>query len=389
MVTLPDQSCDRRVLLLTPTGRDSALISQTLLSAGIRPHTCLSIAEVVKTIEEGCGCLLLAEEALSPEAVEQLGRLLAAQPAWSDLPVIVLTSGGEQTPSTEYKLKILEPLGNVLLVERPVRPSTLVSLIKSALRARERQYQFREQAKALQRSNEDLQRFANIASHDLQEPLRMVTSYSQLLTKRNKGKLDDESQLYLQYILAGVDRMRMLIYDILEFARHTGVEYPDPTPVDCNSVLGLALENLQVKITECNASVTFEQLPVVLGHETRLLQVFQNLVGNALKYCQRKPEIAISAYAQGDFQVIAIKDNGIGIPAEQRERIFGLFQRLHTRHEYPGSGIGLATCKRIVEQYGGRIWVESEPGAGSTFYFTAPSAGSVSNAPEPDSESLG
>ncbi len=386
-VLKPDE--EGRVLLLTPTGRDSALIAQTLSRSNIQTHICSSVADLVRELDAPCAALLMAEEAVNAGSVARIAEVLNRQPPWSDLPVIVLTSAGEPSPSTDYKLKLLTPLGNVSLIERPMQPSTLISIIRSALRARERQYQFREQAKALQRSNEDLQRFANIASHDLQEPLRMVTSYSQLLTKRNKGKLDDESQLYLQYILAGVDRMRMLIYDILEFARHTGVEYPDPTPVDCNSVLGLALENLQVKITECNASVTFEQLPVVLGHETRLLQVFQNLVGNALKYCQRKPEIAISAYAQGDFQVIAIKDNGIGIPAEQRERIFGLFQRLHTRHEYPGSGIGLATCKRIVEQYGGRIWVESEPGAGSTFYFTAPSAGSVSNAPEPDSESLG
>lgn len=370
MATLPDESCDRRVLLLTPTGRDSALISQTLLSAGIRPHTCLSIAELIKTIEEGCGCLLLAEEALSPEAVEQLGRILAAQPAWSDLPVIVLTSGGEQTPSTEYKLKILEPLGNVLLVERPVRPSTLVSLIKSALRARERQYQFREQAKALQRSNEDLQRFAYAASHDLQEPMRTIASFSQLLARRNEGKLDEDSRLFLRIILNGVDRMVTLIRDLMEFARHTSAELPPPVAVDCNTVLGLALQHLQFKISETGASIAFERMPVVLSHETRLLQVFQNLIGNALKYCERKPEIAITARREGNFWVIAIKDNGIGIPQEHQERIFGLFQRLHTREQYPGSGIGLATCKRIIEQYGGRIWVESTPGEGSTFYFT-------------------
>jgi signal transduction histidine kinase len=370
MVTLSDESRDRRVLLLTPTGRDSMLISQTLLSAGIRPHTCLSIEEVIKAIEEGCGSLLVAEEALSSEWVEQLGRALAAQPAWSDLPIIVLTSGGEQTPSNEYKLKILQPLGNIFLVERPVRPATLISIIKSALRARERQYQIREQAKALQRSNEDLQRFAYAASHDLQEPLRMIASFSQLLARRNEGKLDEDSRLFLRIILNGVDRMVTLIRDLMEFARHTSVESPPPVVVDCNTVLGLALQHLQFKISETGASITFERMPVVLGHESRLLQVFQNLIGNALKYCERKPEIAITTRRDGNFWVVAVKDNGIGISPEHQERIFSLFQRLHAREQYPGSGIGLATCKRIIEQYGGRIWVESTPGQGSTFYFT-------------------
>jgi light-regulated signal transduction histidine kinase (bacteriophytochrome) len=200
----------------------------------------------------------------------------------------------------------------------------------------------------------------------------MVASYSQLLTRTNEGKLDEDTHLFLRYILNGVDRMRTLIRDLLEFSQHTGAEYPEPTAVDCNAVLRLALQNLEFNVTDRQASITFDGLPVVLGHEIRLLQVFQNLISNALKYCERRPEIAISARRDGAFWVLAVQDNGIGIAVEHQERIFGLFHRLHTREQYPGTGIGLATCQRIVEQYGGRIWVESSPGAGSTFYFTAP-----------------
>src|SRR5579884_708623 len=360
-----------RVLLVTPTGRDAELLASTLRRSGIQSEPCNSVAEAVLQMERGCAALVVAEEALNAESIKELGRVVDRQPTWSDLPVIVLTTAGEQTPLTDYKLKMLAPLGNVSLIERPVRPQTLVSVIQSALRARERQYQFRSQAKALQRSNEDLERFAHAASHDLQEPLRMIASFSQLLARRNEGKLDDDSRAYLRYILNGVQRMNTLIRDLLEFSRYTTSAYPPAAPVDCNAVLGLALQYLQFRITESGAKITFDHLPVVLGHESRLLQVFQNLLGNALKYCEAQPEITISARREGEFWVIAIRDNGIGIAPEHQGKIFGLFQRLHTREEYPGSGIGLATSKRIVEQYGGRMWVESTPGVGSTFYFTA------------------
>jgi light-regulated signal transduction histidine kinase (bacteriophytochrome) len=145
-------------------------------------------------------------------------------------------------------------------------------------------------------------------------------------------------------------------------------------PVDCNAILGLALQNLQFKIAERGAKISFDRLPIVLAHDTRLLQVFQNLIGNALKYCETKPEIQIRAEREGDRWRIAVRDNGIGIAPEHHDKIFGLFQRLHSRSEYPGTGIGLASCKRIIEQEGGRIWVEATVGSGSTFCFTLPAA---------------
>jgi signal transduction histidine kinase len=367
-------TCERRVLLLTPTGRDAPLIADTLRAFGIESYVCGSIEQLVEAIPEGCAALVMAEEVLTAASLRKLGSALGDQPTWSDLAVIVLTRGGEQEGIASFKLRMLAPLGNVSLVERPVQPSSFVSIIQSALRARDRQYQFREQAQALKRSNEDLQRFAHTASHDLQEPLRMIGSYSQLLARRNEQKLDEDSRQFLRFILNGVERMRALICDLLEYSRYTGTEYPPASPVDCNSVLGQALQHLQFKISERGASINFERLPLVMGHEVRMLQVFQNLIGNALKYCERKPEITITARREGDFWVIGVHDNGIGIAAEHQNRVFGLFQRLHTTEEYPGSGIGLATCKRIIEQYGGRIWVESQEGVGSSFYFSAPAA---------------
>ena len=231
-----------------------------------------------------------------------------------------------------------------------------------------------DQAKALQQSNEDLQRFAYIASHDLQEPLRMISSYSQLLVRRNDGKLDEDSREFVQFIVSGVERMRTLINDLLEFSRFTTDSNRVPEPVDCDAILDLALQHLRLKIAETGAQITSDPLPVVLGHDSRVLQVFLNLIGNGLKYCTRKPEIHISAQRQGDYWQIGVRDNGIGIAPEYHKKIFGLFQRLHNRAEYPGTGIGLATCKRIIEQSGGRMWVQSELGKGSTFYFTLPAA---------------
>jgi signal transduction histidine kinase len=165
-----------------------------------------------------------------------------------------------------------------------------------------------------------------------------------------------------------------LIHDLLEFSRLTSGEPDPPDRVDCNAVLGMALQHLQPRIAATGARIRFDRMPVVLGNESGLLQVFQNLIGNALKYCDTTPEVKISAGRDHDYWQIVIQDNGIGIAPEHHEEIFGLFHRLHSRAKYPGTGIGLATCKRIVEQIGGRIWVKSALGEGSEFYVTLPAA---------------
>jgi signal transduction histidine kinase len=227
-------------------------------------------------------------------------------------------------------------------------------------------------AQALQKSNAELEQFAYVASHDLQEPLRMITGYTTLLARRYQGKLDKEADEFIGYAVDGAKRMQGLIQDLLSYSR-VGSKGKEFARVDCEVVVAQTLTALQVAIQESGASVTREPLPTVLGDETQLVQLFQNLVGNAIKYRNSKaPEVHISCAQKAGEWVFAVKDNGIGIDPRYAQRIFVIFQRLHTREEYVGTGIGLAICKKIVERHGGKIWMESELGKGATFYFTMP-----------------
>ena len=225
-------------------------------------------------------------------------------------------------------------------------------------------------AEELQRSNSELEQFAYIASHDLQEPLRMVGSYTSLLERRYKGKLDADADEFIGFAMEGVTRMRSLINDLLTYSR-VGKEEKPSAPTDSRAALDRALANLRVTIAERGAVVVAGQLPMVMGNPPQLTQVFQNLIGNGLKFCKEgQPEVRVSAERQGGEWVFSVSDNGIGIDQQYADRIFLIFQRLHKRDEYEGTGIGLAICKKIVERHGGRIWVESEPGKGATFRFT-------------------
>jgi PAS domain S-box-containing protein len=227
----------------------------------------------------------------------------------------------------------------------------------------------------LERSNKELEQFAYVASHDLQEPLRMVSSYTQLLERRYKAKLDNDAQEFIAYAVDGANRMQRLIQDLLSFSRVSTRGNPF-RPTDCNVVLGQARTNLDVIIRENNALVTNDELPLVMADETQLLLVFQNLINNAIKFRSKElPHVQVSAEKNGHEWIFSVRDNGQGIDPQYYDRIFVIFQRLHAKEEYPGTGIGLAICKRIVERHGGRIWLESKPGKGSTFYFTIPVRG--------------
>jgi signal transduction histidine kinase len=224
----------------------------------------------------------------------------------------------------------------------------------------------------LERSNAELQEFASVASHDLSEPLRMVVSYLELLADRTRGKLEPQAQEFVQAAVDGAMRMQALIRDLLAYARvdARGSKFE---PTDCEEAFRVAARNLKLAIEETRAAVSYEHLPTVMGDPVQLIQVFQNLVGNALKFHgDGEPKVDVEAHRQDGEWVFSVKDNGIGIDPKYFERIFVIFQRLHTRQEYPGTGMGLAICKRIIERHGGRLWVESEPGQGSTFWFTLP-----------------
>ena len=226
----------------------------------------------------------------------------------------------------------------------------------------------------LRRSNEELERFAYVSSHDLQEPLRMVTLYSQLLERRYKNSLDDDADDFIEYIVENAKRMKQLIDDLLDYSRVSS-HAKEFENVNLEKVLDTVFKDLSISIIENNVKMNYETLPTVLADQNQMIQVFQNLITNAIKFRgDKSPEINISAHKDQDEWILSVSDNGIGIKSEHQKQIFVVFKRLHTKEEYPGSGIGLSITQKIIKQHGGQIWVESEPGKGSTFCFTIPNA---------------
>ncbi|HEY1658324.1 MAG TPA: ATP-binding protein, partial [Candidatus Sulfotelmatobacter sp.] len=290
-----------------------------------------------------------------------------------DIPLILVSGALGDVTAVEC---IKEGATDYVLKDGLVR---LPEAIRRALEER-RLRQLRRQAEEnlarkameLERSNADLEQFAYVASHDLQEPLRMVAAYTQLLAERYQGKLDADADKFIGYAREGAVRMQVLIQDLLAFSRVGRKEKPF-TCVDCNAVMRDVLQVLAQTITESGATVTFSRLPEVWADNTQMVQVLQNLIGNAIKFRGKEPSVvSVQAEKRNQEWLFSVADNGIGIAPENAEQIFAVFQRLHSRSEYPGNGIGLAICKKIVERYGGKIWVESQSGCGSAFKFTMP-----------------
>jgi PAS domain S-box-containing protein len=302
---------------------------------------------------------------------DTVGRTLSqvlpgAEPEWVERYGRVALTG----EPTHFRLHA-GPLGRwfEVFAYRP-SPGRFAAMFLDVTEAQRAQERLRETADELARSNRELEQFASVASHDLQEPLRAVSGYLSLLEAQYEHRLDDRGRRFIAGAVQGAGRMNALITDLLSLSR-LGTHGVQPGPADLNEVLGRALAALEASIRESGAHVDSDPLPTLEVDASQIEQLFQNLIGNAIKFSGGKPpRVRVTAVAGDGCWTFGVRDNGIGIDPRHRGRIFEIFQRLHTREQYPGTGIGLAVCKKVVERHGGTIWVESEPGAGSTFFFT-------------------
>ena len=354
-----------RALLVEDEPADVELALRALRQAGFE-----ATGDVAETVEEFTNLVrknsydvILADYKLPDwngmESVEILRR------EGVDIPVILVTGALGELTAVEC---IKQGAADYVLKDQMAR---LPESVRRALREKKLRADHQQGQLELARSNRDLEQFAYVASHDLQEPLRMVATYTQLLAERYRGKLDENADKYIHYAVDGALRMQKLVQDLLAFSRVGQGMAAHST--DCNLVLQAALQNLETAIQESGTAVNRDPLPVVMADAAQLALVFQNLIANAIKFrASGAPTIQVRAEATAKEWVFSVEDNGIGIAPDQVENVFVIFRRLHTREEYAGNGIGLSICKKIIEHHGGRIWVESESGRGSTFKFTLP-----------------
>jgi PAS domain S-box-containing protein len=263
-------------------------------------------------------------------------------------------------------------LSSGMMLDSEGNPIALIGVMRDVTDRKQIEDKLVKAKEDLERSNKELEQFAYVASHDLQEPLRMVSSYLKLLERRSKDKLDTEAQEFIDFAVDGSTRMAAMIQALLTYSR-VGTRGKPFEPTDCEDIFNKAISNLQIAIEDKDAVVTHDPLPTILADGTQMLQLFQNLIGNGLKFQDNKrPEVQVSVEDRGEDWVFSFRDNGIGIDPKYKDRIFVIFERLHGKGEYKGTGIGLAVCKKIVERHAGQIWVDSTPGNGATFYFTMP-----------------
>ncbi len=339
-------------------------------------------------IEEVGDAMVMAERLVRPDLA---AVVCEARLAWAsglevletskklcpDCAVVFFTSGGDERLAGEGIRRgldgyVVKSSAGYLELAATVREAIERAARRTATAEPTNRSDMAERAASLARSNAELQQFSYAISHDLQEPLHLISRYTQLVAERYGGKLDLDAQRYLAHVMTSAARMQAMINDVLEYAR-VATRGRDLAAMSSEESVVEAVANLKLAIEESNAEVTWHGLPTVIADPVQMVQLFQNLLGNAVKFRGReRPRVQVSTVETEEAWVFAVMDNGVGIAEDQIERVFGMFQRLHSSEEFPGTGIGLAICKRIVERHGGQIWATSNPGEGSTFYFTMP-----------------
>ncbi|MGA2737659.1 MAG: ATP-binding protein [Bryobacteraceae bacterium] len=334
--------------------------TKILAQAGFKVAEAATGQEALRLASESKPEMVLLDVNLPDMNGMEVCRRLKNNPATSGIVVMHLTAS---STSPSNMVDGLDGGADSYLTE-PIEPAVLIATIRALLRARQAE-------EALRRSNDELQQFAYMVSHELNEPLRMVASYTQLLAKRYAGQLDQQADEYIAIAVSAATRMQSFVQDVLNFSS-VGASDRAIELVSTETVLAAALFELQLVVRESGAVITHDPLPTIHGDQPGLVRLFVNLIGNSIKYRRAEaPRIYISADERKGLWQFEFRDNGIGIDPQYWDRIFTVFKRLHGS-EYPGSGVGLALCKRVVENHGGTIWLESAPGEGSTFYFTIP-----------------
>jgi len=362
VLLLPITSENRTTAVLVIVYRSEGDLSRAYL------NTCLAIAGIIGTTHSR-----LSSETELRRHRNMLEDIVIKRTSELGETILKLKQEILQRTNAEAALQLMNEELEIRVADRTEKLKTSMESLQEEIYRRKRtEEQIKATLMELERSNKELEQFAYVASHDLQEPLRMVSSYTQLLAQRYENQLDDKAQKFMGYAVDGAVRMQRLINDLLAYSR-VSTQGKTLGTIDSHAALGEALRNLATAIEETRAIVINDDLPTIRADATQLSQLFQNLIGNAIKFRGADlPRISISACDLGREWRFSVQDNGIGIETQYAEKVFAIFQRLHTRAEYPGTGIGLAICKRIVERHGGRIWFESEPGFGSTFFFTMP-----------------
>lgn len=360
-----------RILVFAPVGRDGELLAQAATSNGMSALVCKTVETFGEAFRKGCGGALLTEEALFLDRDGGLSKAAEAQPAWSEIPFVVLTSRGQPDERVGLTFRLMQPLRNVTVLERPVRPATIVTALQAALRDRRRQYEVRDVLADLERRVEqrtsqllakitELEGFSYSVSHDMRTPLRSIVSNAAIVLEEEGERVSPEGRAGLERLQTSALKMARLIDDLLQFAR-LGTAEPRREPCDVTEL------SLQIA-DEVGADVEAAPGLAVKGDPRLLGIVLHNLIENACKYRPKERPSHIEVGEQDG--AIFVRDDGIGFDMKYAPKLFVPFERLHRDGDYAGTGIGLANVKRIVERHGGRVWAESEPGKGSTFFFT-------------------